>query len=92
MTSFSKPPTGRRPFFAAASLAALALGHLGVLGVLGPINAASAASVKAQSKQKAQPVAFPALSVTDVKTGKAFKLTSLAASKKATLVWFWAPH
>ena len=57
---------------------------------LGP-TAATAASTRLQTKAKTDTPAFPAVTVTDIKTGKPFKLASLSSGKKPTLVWFWAP-
>jgi hypothetical protein len=57
-----------------------------------PQAASAGPPIGQQAKAAKAPSAFPAITVLDVKSGKPFKLTSLAASKKATLVWFWAPH
>jgi hypothetical protein len=53
---------------------------------------ANPASAATKAKTKAPKSALPALSVTDIKTGKPLILTSLANPKLPTLVWFWAPH
>lgn len=43
-------------------------------------------------KSQAQPSKdFPALSVTDVASGKPFDLATLGTLNKPVLVWFWAP-
>lgn len=54
--------------------------------------AATAASTRLQTKAKTEAPAFPAVTVTDIKTGKPFKLASLSKGTKPTLIWFWAPH
>ena len=35
--------------------------------------------------------AYPKVTVVDARTGKPFDLATLADTKKATLLWFWAP-
>jgi hypothetical protein len=69
------------------------VGAVLVAPVGSPVTA-GAASSKATKATKAAPVAsaFPKLSVIDVKSGKSFKLQSLATTKKPLLIWFWAPH
>jgi hypothetical protein len=70
----------------------LGVGLLGAVLVtpLGP--PASASPVSTQAKAAPAVSAFPKLSVVDVKSGKPFKLQSLAATKTPILIWFWAPH
>lgn len=59
------------------------------IALSGPVPAASTLR---QTKSKAEAPAFPAVTVTDIKSSKPFKLASLASGKKPTLIWFWAPH
>lgn len=55
-----------------------------------PVNAAS--SSKPVAPAAAAQSDLPNISVTDLKTKKAVKLTTLTAAKKPVLLWFWAPH
>ena len=66
------------------------------LVMLGPLvtsAVAGAAPFNAPAKATATKTTnpLPVLSVTDVKTGKAFPLASAFDGKKPLLVWFWAP-
>jgi hypothetical protein len=78
-----------RKVLGAASVVALV--GIGVVSA-SPRLASAGPQIHQQAKTTKSPPVFPALSVVDLKSGKAFKLSSLAATKKATLVWFWAPH
>lgn len=40
----------------------------------------------------AKATGFPKVTVTDIRTGKAFDLSSLAKEGKPVLAWFWAPY
>jgi hypothetical protein len=42
-------------------------------------------------QQKAAPSVFPAVTVSELPSGKDFEFASLAGEKKPVLVWFWAP-
>jgi hypothetical protein len=57
-----------------------------------PQIALAGPQIHQQAKSVKAPPVFPALSVVDLKSGKAFKLSSLATTKKPVLIWFWAPH
>jgi hypothetical protein len=73
----------------------LVLGLTATLGfgfAAAPQIAIAGPALTQQAKVAKAPSAFPALSVVDIKSGKRFKLASLANTKKATLLWFWAPH
>lgn len=66
------------------------------LALLGPFMTsavAGAAPFKAPAKATATKTTnpLPVLSVTDVKTGKAFPLATAFDGKRPLLVWFWAP-
>ena len=70
----------------AIALAALAVGVLGFgTAAVSGTSPALAASTKVKNP-------LPAVTVTDVRTGKAVKLASSLTGKKPLLVWFWAPH
>ena len=51
----------------------------------------AAAPRKAVAQQQAKPSVFPAVTVSELPSGKDFEFASLAAEKKPILVWFWAP-
>ncbi len=61
-------------------------------------NTAHAATKKKTTKKttttkpKKSTNALPAVSVTDVSTGKPYALQTAVTGKLPTLVWFWAPH
>ena len=60
-----------------------------------PPNPASAAGARAAVATKTGNAAsnpLPAMSVTDVRTGKAVRLQSALNGRKPLLVWFWAPN
>jgi hypothetical protein len=52
------------------------------------VSGVNPTTAQAQTKIKG----FPAITVTNVVTGKAVKLSTLNTGKLPTLAWFWAPH
>ena len=70
--------------FVFALTAALALGPVSVT-MSADASVARVAAKTAASKD------FPAVSVTDVKTGKAYSLSGLATLNRPVLMWFWSP-
>ncbi len=76
-----------RRFAVAAVMPSLFVGS-SVAAHASPALAASAKSAPA-AKPKNE---LPKISVTDIKSGKPFDLQSAVDGKRATLVWFWAPH
>lgn len=89
VTNASNPR--RRP---KRTLAGLTVGFAATAGIFGVVHAPSApALVSANIAQAAKPAnPLPAVSVTDIRTGRAVALQSAMTGKKPLLVWFWAPH
>ncbi len=85
----------REVIVSAAMIAAL-LGFVATTRVSAATRAKDAKTQTAQVKQKAQikqtANPLPAMTVTDVKTGKGFALASAFTGAKPMLVWFWAPN
>jgi hypothetical protein len=84
----------RRRVAAGALVAVVGAGVLNVFsGVNSRVAAASPRARAVQAAAKATPTnPLPAMSVTDVRTGKPVALRSALSGRKPLLVWFWAPH
>lgn len=86
-----KPMRRHRKVAAFAVAAGLATVGSFALGVGGSSQALATGTTRTASKSTSTNP-LPAMSVTDVRTGKAVALQTTLSGKKPLLVWFWAPH
>jgi hypothetical protein len=82
----------RRPALVVAAFSLLVSGAtLAAPSIGGAASLSSGVSIAAAPSTQAESAGFPAVTVTDIKTGKAYSLAKLAGGKTPVLVWFWAP-